>query len=125
MSSFGVILDLTQDVFIYSLLSLGAGLIIEKLFTPEDVSKVHQRSTIELVILVILQLLFDAFAIYLIFMIVSNLPTASQLVGLNVPTEKRNVISNITSGIIISLIFLNAQPTLRRRIDEILQRFKL
>lgn len=117
-----VIIDLSQDVIEYFILSLAAGIIIESLFFPENPDSITKRSTFTLIVLIILQLILDAIAIYYIQLIVRSIPSIANVED----TPKiRDISANIVGAIVISLVFISAQRSLITRIREVIERARV
>ncbi|AYV86214.1 MAG: hypothetical protein Solumvirus2_21 [Solumvirus sp.] len=117
------LLDLIQDVFIYGVLGFISGSIIERIFAPEDVNIVKSHSTFVLILLIFLQLIVDAIAIFYINLFITALPRFTNIAR-HTRRDKMNEI-DVVGSVVISLIFFGTQTTLILRIRELVNRLKI
>lgn len=118
-----IILDLVQDTIVYFGLSLLFGILIEKLFFPETFDVVKNRSTISLIFLICLQLIFDAVAIFYITLLAESLTRWTNVGPHSSVQQKAD--ASIVGSIIIALVFIGAQGSLVLRIRELVRRLSL
>lgn len=115
-----IVIDLVQDTIIYFVLSLIAGIMIERFFFPEQPNDITKHSTFTLIVLILLQLIFDAVAIYYIELIAETIPSVVRVGPDTVRIRTQSV--NIVGGVVISLVFIAAQRSLILRIREVIDR---
>ncbi len=113
--------DIVQDVVLIFVLALIVGSLIEAVFFPERLEHIQKHSTLTLTILVVLQLIINAVAIFYLVLIVNAVPKVIQMY----PQYSGTSAAQAASTAVIGLVFVGAQTSLLARIAELCRRFRL
>ena len=119
------IIDIIEEVIIYFLLSFFFGSLIERIFFPENRRllpkegwfKLHHRSTLSLLVLIILQLILDMIVIFYIGYIARLVPFIFES---EVDPSPKQI--STRGFVIVTFVFIACQPSLVLRIEELVKR---
>ena len=115
------LVDIIQEVAVYLILAIFFGLLVEKIFFPEELTLPQRinRPTWQIIILIFFQLALDAIVIYYLVMIARLVPLAFNR-NLSVSTTY----VSLRAAFVISFVFIGLQASLLARLNELSRRLK-